>query len=348
MLLFFLSNRLVKEVFDLGVSCLKNSGSPYKLGNISLISKEERKKHFAFITNALKPYMYVQSHSWAGYNGPWIEEVWRDHFIFNSTIDDFGPFVPLFIQWLDIFKLQRKNMTQYHSTLSTIFSYLRTDVLYITVVQNLYGLEGTYELWNNIPPNILILSPTSRGHIPIPHLKEELSPISLKTGVQRKRFVFAGKLGYFKPDRKAILNWFKKEYPNDILIYEGNTSDWIDLYTQGEVVLSPRGVGRGCFRTYEILQLGLIPLIVYNHGNWLPYLNSSLPWDDLALIVSYKNLSKTNLLVPPEKLTSMRRNILKYRKTHFTYQGVMNQIAQFMKNGYERSDLRCDHYYSFI
>ncbi len=114
---------------------------------------------------------------------------------------------------------------------------------------------------------------------------------------------------------------------------------WQKVAGNSRVSLCPRGYGRTSFRLYEILQLGLIPIHLYWDTPWLPYpdlykkIGFSTDLEGLPELL--KKINDMDL----QELERMEKRIRSFKATHFTYEGVLNQIALFMKNG--GSDLRC-------
>lgn len=143
-----------------------------------------------------------------------------------------------------------------------------------------------------------------------------------------------------------IKKWQKVLREN--LTIKKRVDNWVDYYRSHAVVMSPRGNARAAFRTAEVLQMGLIPLIAFNEWRWVPYLNSSFPWKDIgfhAINSEIPRVSKEIIELTEERLAFMRQTVRKYRDTHFTMEATINQIGLFMKSGYEKSDLRCDKFY---
>ena len=84
----------------------------------------------------------------AGYHGPWIENLFIEHFI-GKPLSYFNGMIPLFIQWTDmhVHEILYKNDTkldQYHtrlyqSMIIDLESFIRDDVLYVTICQDDQG-----------------------------------------------------------------------------------------------------------------------------------------------------------------------------------------------------------------
>lgn len=330
-----------QELHQLGLSCLKQSNSPYGYHDIPFHTIEERNQEYLRLLNLTISARKYPTHSWDGYNGPWTEDVWISTFCCNKNISEFGPYIPVFVPWLNIFKKKRKiykNITQIY------FKMLKKDFLYITVSQSSYGIEGSTKTWDAVPPNLLIIAPSGRGHIPIfLHKGEQQIAEPLP---KNNTILFIGKLKRIK--RNLIVKNFQKFFKENITVFHEKVEDWQNLYRRYDLILSPRGNGRGCFRTTETLLMGLIPILAFDDFLWVPYLNSSFPWKDIGFYLLPKDVEQfVNVVnkLTPERINFMRKTIVKYRDSHVTMNGTMNQIRLFMKYGYKKSDLRCDKYH---
>jgi hypothetical protein len=329
-----------ERILNLAIDCLKNSQSPYQFQNIFLHSSEARRIHYFEILNKTKHLLYPKPHCYVDYCGPWIENYWRDAFI-DKPYESFGPFIPIFAQWTDHMHLFGYNLRKLYRHHCFFFSLMKPEFLYITVQQNDRGLETSPNKWKKMPPNLLILSTTPRGHIPIPYLKKELQPVEILQ--PKRKFIFMGSETHII--RKKILEFFLANF-SDFFEYVTD-KNWTHEYQQSEIILSPRGFSRACFRTYEILQLGMIPYIISNLHDWLPYENTKINWSEIAFFSSLNELfeqTRKILKISPVQLLHMRQKILAFRNSHFTFQAVINHISLFMTSGFNKSDLRCSQY----
>jgi hypothetical protein len=94
--------------------------------------------------------------------------------------------------------------------------------------------------------------------------------------------------------------------------------------------------------------MGLILILAFRQRKWVPYLNSSLQWDDIGFHTMLPEVTQLRTKIgqiTEDPLAFMRRTSQKYRDSHFTMQGTMKQIGLFMKGGRTASDLRCDRYH---
>ena len=120
---------------------------------------------------------------------------------------------------------------------------------------------------------------------------------------------------------------------------KGSADEWHQVAGNSKVSLCPRGFGRTAFHLFEILQLGLIPIHVYTDTPWLPYPEVyekiGFSTDLKGLPDLMKKINDTDL----QELEHMEKRIHSLKATHFSPDGILNQISLFMKN--EGSDLKC-------
>jgi hypothetical protein len=260
-------------------------------------------------------------------------------------MSDFGPYVPVFVPWVAIYRIHNlsSNPVHYPDVIRPVLKALRSDFLYVTNCDNDYGIEGMRIPNPDVPPNLLLISGSGRGHVPI--LLHMADRPHVEAVEQENLIIFRGKMKW--EARVALVTHWQRVFGKRITV-GAKVQEWANESGKYAFVLSPRGNARGKFRTSEILQMGLIPILAFRQRKWVPYLNSSLPWDDIAFHIVWKDVERMKPIlesVTPERLRDMRKTVLKYRKSHFTHRATMTQIGLFLKYGYERSDLRCDQFY---
>lgn len=330
-----------KYVHQIAMNCLKESKSPYGFFNSTYQPLKSREKKYEKISQYVNRYLNKEYKKvcYIGYCGPWIEDWWKIYFQ-NKTLDEFGPFIPVFFPWTHVWR--NYHLKVYRHIIKKLFSMMDLPFLFITVTQNDDGIEGKNN-WTRIPPNLFVLSSGGKGHIPLLLFKSVYQPIQAKEYIYDACFL--GKQKNHKGVRGTLIGNFSKAFGPRF--YSGLRSDWVEVYRQSKVILAPRGYGRNSFRLTEILQLGLIPVVIYDDILWLAYLNSSLPWDKMIFISrtnSYQEAINEIKHVSNSELEERRRLIKSFRNTHFTYEGTMTQIEMFLLGGYAKSDLRCSRY----
>jgi hypothetical protein len=184
-------------------------------------------------------------HHAAKYEGPWIENTWISHFQKelqsknNSLSDVFGPYIPIFIPWTDIWVNSRYKYPERLVLEMMKEDLLRDDVMYITVNQNDDGFVGRCSEFSDLQSryHITVLSAGGYGHVPIPLLKQPEPSLSKVPPSERKHFI-----SYVGSNKNA------PEHMRQIMISQGNHyyhgEKWRNVMAQSKFQLCPRGYGR--------------------------------------------------------------------------------------------------------
>jgi len=104
--------------------------------------------------------------------------------------------------------------------------------------------------------------------------------------------------------------------------------------------MTPRGFGRTAFHVVEAIQMGLIPVHIYNQTKWVPYENLfdeigfAITLDELPALVDKLENWTTQDFLDREKV------VARYRESHFLPKAVMGQVQNFLTKA-EKSDLVC-------
>ena len=332
---------------------------------------KDAEEHFEALHKVLAPWLEFPGleFCYTGYCGPWIEDKWistgKAFMSQNRSgkksrkrlADDFGPFIPILLPWNE---LSHTDFLEHDKMLQTLRKSLRPDVAYITVSQFTAGLLGRQygksdqhfakrlDFMKTIP-NVLVVSPAGYGHVPIPHLLRELK--LLKGSVFKpiaKRDLLVSFVGSYDTDQHRFRERMGRMVDEqckslgvkcDMHKRKEKEKAYKQIAANSKVSLCPRGMGRTSYRLYEILNLGLIPIQVYSDIPWLPYPDLYKKIGFSTDLEGLPNLLKKINDMDLQELERMEERIRSLKATHFTYEGVLNQISLFMKNG--GSDLRC-------
>lgn len=299
---------------------------------------EHRRVEASRIRSLVDPLLlrrHLRQPCYKGYCGPWVEDLWAALFSWRD-VGEFGPFVPLFIPWLALWTRGRR---QYFHFVRLVSSFLKPEFVYVTLSQNDDGVEGRDGQW--LPQNLFIVSSGGKGHVPFPLFSGELRPI-LTSPAAVYDTVFLGHL-HTHPVRDVMarqLRHLKRAFV-------GRSSAWRRFFCLSKTVLCPRGFGRNSFRLMEALQLGLVPIYIYDDIPWLPYYDS-LRWGDFSLVVRVtgETLELRTLVLflrqlSPDRLGEMRGKIGSLYDSHFSRAGAFRQLRRFLRFGFDESDLRC-------
>jgi hypothetical protein len=219
---------------------------------------------------------------------------------------------------------------------ATLLSVLRPTVPYVTVSQNAGGIPGGHSnLSMAIMPNLLVLSAGGLGHVPIPLLKQT-EEIQNVIPIQDRSY-FATYLGSLSNSPRNLRKRLHEQMRNLSLTYNFTykTSyggvNWRTLMTMSRFSLAPRGFGRTSYHLNEILQMGLIPIQVYDDMPWIPYAGR---FHEVGFSVNLDGLAELVLRLhhmPIEEIKVMEARVGALRQSHFWTDGILTQIGNFLQ-----------------
>lgn len=327
------------------LECLNIPNSGFLTDNY--IRQQERDTIQRFIDNNSIIQLYDPNkkyRNYHGYKGPWIEDCWCVNFR-KLPIEEFGVFVPIFIPWYYTFK-SYNSRRKYSQFLRQLIGHFKPYLLYFTVSSNDYGAEGfPHKIF---PSNFLQANQAGTGNMVLPmHLKDKPADINRDYNKIEYDMLFMGRL-WTNFQRRFITNYFDA-HPNETRFCYNKSPNWTQIYSKSKTILCPRGLGRNTYRLTETLQLGYIPVYIYDDFMWLPYFNS-IHWEKIGLIARIdpsKNISEMSKIImfanslTIDRIKEMSNYIISLHDTHFTFNATINQIKLFLKFGFEKSDLRC-------
>ncbi|CAK9084286.1 unnamed protein product [Durusdinium trenchii] len=320
----------------------------------------DAESHFLEVNETLSHFFApnFQPHVWAGYSGPWVEnhwiwnfsQRWRSRPEGTKLRDIFGPFIPIFAPFVDLVVRQKGYpMGMMECTGTILNKTMRKDVLYITVSQHDLGLfksARNNRMTQAQMPNLLVLSAGGNGHVPIPLLKKpekRLMGLPLRSRRYFTSFVGSGfNNKAVRETMKKVTEQWAQQTGKEVFISLKTMNEWQDILTNTTVALSPRGFGRSSFRSGELFQMGRVPIYIWDDEPWLYYREL---WEKevIGFATNIKSLGSTldRVVSDMSKLELIEANILRMRESHFTYEGIMDQISKFMTGRNGGSDLRC-------
>jgi hypothetical protein len=136
-----------------------------------------------------------------------------------------------------------------------------------------------------LPENTLVYG-SCNGHIPLPLIYEDKQNTLIKLGSSNTlrfndRTILCSFVGCTTHilrnkcvDILSIIPGFDFTIPNNgwtLSVEKGNQDVFIEKTLHSKFALAPRGYGKSSFRFFEILQLGCIPIYVWDDVEWLPY-----------------------------------------------------------------------------
>lgn len=158
----------------------------------------------------------------------------------------------------------------------------------------------------------------------------------------------AGFYGSIRPrlSRSSMLSEIESVLQREHLKYQiGPSNEWSMLIQNTKFNLAPRGFGRTSYRLAEIIQIGRVPVYMYDDYSWLPYEGTDLALSNFGFSGRMGSFAKVVALmknIPAADYEEKMRNLKKSRQ-HYTYAGVLAQIALFIRDplGPSGGQLRC-------
>lgn len=149
---------------------------------------DDAEYHFEEILNRTAKFRTSPVHEYAGYEGPWIENIFISTYM-NKPLSFWRGFIPIFVQWIDTQILRGRHFDNINHELNQV---LRPNVLYLAISQGDVGLGkiGTGH------PNILALAAGGYGHVPIPLIRGEIPWVPPPT-------IFEHDIGFFGNVKQA-------------------------------------------------------------------------------------------------------------------------------------------------
>ena len=68
------------------------------------------------------------------------------------------------------------------------------------------------------------------------------------------------------------------------------SNKWINDISDTKFNYAPRGYGRTSFRISEIIQIGRIPIYIYDDIPWIPYENTPYDLSNIGYIIKIKHI----------------------------------------------------------
>ena len=266
------------------------------------------------------------------HDGYYIEEYFYNYF---QRIDSDRIYIPIY--WTNLYCNETHNGE--HFDIQTYLDSLDTNLKYFTVCQH---EAAPIE---KLPNNTLIFSASgkihqdnkSNNHISIPLLCSKIKNPKLN----KKRDIFCSFVGAKTHRvRESIYNTYRNDddfyismEPWSPDVPKHKEDEFKDITERSIFALCPRGDGPTSFRLYETMQLGAIPIYVYDM-KWIPYEND-INWNDICVFIHeseiphmkdiLKNISK-------ERIEYMRIKIKELYNEWFSMDGMSKHITNRLKN----------------
>ncbi len=104
--------------------------------------------------------------------------------------------------------------------------------------------------------------------------------------------------------------------------------------------LAPRGYGRSSYRVAEIVQMGRIPVVLFNDVAWLPYDHTALDFRQFGLVgkAGQMGVLMKQIVEMSAEEEARRLQRVKEVRQWYTYAGVLEQIRLFLLHPLSESE----------
>ena len=257
--------------------------------------------------------------------GDYMEEYFYKFYIENKNkFDETGyTLIPIF--WTNVYNTNKnRHLIQYYLNALPTGKYFTVSQHDDAVGERLPANTLSFEAGGN------------KNGIPIPLICSPLNAVN-----DNHKDIFCSFVG---SNTHPIRNKIKEYYSNDerFKIYIKNWSNaipqeqvdfFIDVASRSQFSLCPRGYGAQSFRFYEVLQLGSIPVLIYDK-EWLPF-KDKIDYHKFCVVIHESQIY--NLTSILDKITEEdQKNMIKIGKEiyekYFTLKGMSEQILSVLQD----------------
>jgi hypothetical protein len=196
----------------------------------------------------------------------------------------------------------------------------------------------------NLPSNTLVYGACS-GNIPIPLIYEDTN--NRLINIPKKEFKeknilcsFVGNItaNHVQPNVREEMNKYFSSNPRFLFYNSGGWTpsvnenlqeQFINITIDSKFALAPRGYGRGSFRFFECLQLGTIPIYLWNDIEWLPFKNL-IDYKKLCISLHISEINKLEDILVSITEDEYKQMFEYYKEIQhlFELEGMSNQIIK--------------------
>jgi hypothetical protein len=264
------------------------------------------------------------------HKGLYLEEYFCNFFIENYINKELVRYyLPIF--WTNIYQ---KNWIHAYKN-PAIQCYLNTipkEEKYFTVCQH---DDAPHENIEDLNIHVYSAGGNYPKGIPIPlicsKMPEDIGNINVK------KDIFCSFVGSNTHDvRKKLVDYCsnKKEYIiscKDVWQYNVNKSEFdnfIDITQRSKFTLCPRGYGKQSYRFCETIQLGSIPIYVYDNEPYLPF-SENINYDDFSIVLNIDDINQLDDILKSKSdsdISSMMERGKEIYNEYFTLDKVCENI----------------------
>jgi hypothetical protein len=269
-------------------------------------------------------------------NGKYMEEYAYSYLLENKDkITTNYVYLPVFWTNLQISESFGQMRAVYQKAFDAALVDFASDTLFFTIVQHDDGPML------QLPKNTLVFGGCT-GNIPLPLIYEDVTRRLLMTDRIEKKECLASFVGTYTTHRlrsemcAALTNKsgivFNGRHLWSSYISDNQADRFVDITTTSKFCLAPRGYGRSSFRFFEAIQLGCIPVYIWDDIEWLPY-KDVLDYSSFAVSINIKDVGTLYdrlSSISDEKYESMCCELRRVQ-SYFTLEYMMKYITDFIE-----------------
>lgn len=223
------------------------------------------------------------------------------------------------ILWTNLY-ISRDYATKDMSDVDDFLKNLDKNEKYFTIVQWDDGIINKLE-----GLDILVLSSGGVGNYPIPLNN---MPYDFK---ERNRDIFASFLGCINGRHQIRESLYEKLHNNrDYMIHEKvDFSSFKEVMERSIFSLCPRGYGKTSFRINESLNLGSIPVYIFDEP-WIPF-EDKISFDEYGILIhesEIQDLDKILKSISKEKIEDLRKAGQQVYNDFYSYPGCYEKVLE--------------------
>lgn len=264
------------------------------------------------------------------HRGPYLEHYFQEYYgVHHREFDATGRYY-LPISWMDIYSAGRDRFP-----VQRYLNLLDRSQRYFTVSQHDDAPVETF------PADTTVFNAGGRrAGVPIPLISSPIPEPGRYARPERRQLCsFVGSLTH--PVRRQLFERYR-DRPGFLFLCREKWAIDVNADQMQEFLLSagdsvftlcPRGFGRTSYRLYEAMQLGSIPVYVYDDYPWLPW-SDRLDWSRLCVLVPAARIPELETILRSytrERIAGMLAYTEQVYPGHFTMAGCCVQILETLR-----------------
>lgn len=215
-----------------------------------------------------------------------------------------------------------------HYGIQSILDTLDKSKKYFTVAQHDDAIREI------LPPDTICFNAGGNGGgIPIPLV---CSPIKNEVKPKVEKDIFCSFVGSITHPIRNIMYQVLINNPKYVIsaknwtssVSENDFNNFINITSRSIFGLAPRGYGKTSFRLYECMQLGTIPVYIYD-DKFIPF-EDDIDWNEFSVLIGINDLQNLDNILcsyTDDRIKQMQNNLYKYWIENFTMESICKKIV---------------------